>query len=95
MRPFISCRTASAVVGLGRPDRLALGAAIGTPAMRIISRHTSWAGHLSATRESPPVARSGTRADFSKVMVNGPGQKVSIKVCSKGVICRTKRCTID
>ena len=40
MRPFISLYTSSAVVGLGRPEILALGAAIGMPARSNNARHT-------------------------------------------------------
>ena len=53
--PSMSSMTSWAVVQLGRPDTLALGAAMGTPASRIIARATGWLGHRTATVSSPAV----------------------------------------
>ena len=53
MRPSMSWRTWAAVVVLGLPERLAEGAATGTPAARMISRVTSQAGQRTATVSSP------------------------------------------
>ena len=58
--PSISSATSSNVVGLGLPEMLALGAAIGTPAASMISAASRRDGHLTATVSSPPVVTSGT-----------------------------------
>ena len=55
MRPFMSCQTWSAVVGLGRPEVLALGAATGTPARAIRRLATGSLGIRMATVSRPPV----------------------------------------
>ena len=75
--PHISSRTCSAVVQLGRPEMLALGAATGTPAFSMMARVTAWSGHLMPTVSSPPVVRSGTQGFFFRIIVSGPGQKRS------------------
>ena len=66
--------TCAAVVGLGRPERFALGAATGTPARRIRSRATP-SGIRTATVSRPAVTREGTRDFFERTRVRGPGQK--------------------
>ena len=58
----------------GFPERLAEGAAMGTPAKRMISRVTAVLGQRMATVDSPPVVRRGTQALAGSTMVNGPGQ---------------------
>ena len=70
-------RTGSAVVQLGRPEVVALGAATGTPDASMMARVTAWSGHLMPTVSSPPVVRSGTQGFFFKIIVSGPGQKLS------------------
>ena len=93
IRPSISCNTASTVVGLGFPDKLALGPAIGTPQARIHSLVNSNAGHRIATVSSPPEISKGTISFFGKTIVKGPGQKASISFLSRGVISQTNNST--
>ena len=73
--PFRSSHTCSAVVGLGRPDVLALGADTYPPAARISFLAIRSLGILTATVSRPPVVPYGTRELFSKIIVKGPGQK--------------------
>ena len=61
----------------GLPERLAEGAATGTPASRMICRVTALSGHRTATVDSPPVVRLGTQSRAGSTMVSGPGQKAS------------------
>ena len=72
--PSRSWSTCSAVVVLGLPDRLADGAATGTPARRMISRVTAVRGQRTATVSSPAVVRRGTVSRHGSTMVSGPGQ---------------------
>ena len=58
----------------GFPEILAEGAAMGTPARRMISRVTALSGQRTATVESPPVVRRGTQSRAGSTMVSGPGQ---------------------
>ena len=53
--PLMSSHTWSAVVGLGRPEVLALGAATGTPARAIRRLATGSLGIRTATVSKPPV----------------------------------------
>jgi hypothetical protein len=62
------------MVGLGREKRLALGAAIGIPAVSINARATRCDGTRNATLGSPAVTRSGTSGFFCNTSVNGPAQ---------------------
>ena len=73
MRPARSSSTASAVVGLGLPDVLALGAARGKPAARIRASAASFSGMRTPTVLRPPVMRSGTAARRRSTKVRGPG----------------------
>ena len=73
MRPSRSSSTCAADVGLGRENRLALGAAIGTPAAASSARATGWTGTLTATVSNPAVTSSGTTSDFGSTIVSGPG----------------------
>ena len=84
MRPSMSSNMWAAVVGLGRPERLPLGAAMGQPAARISARAIGWDGMRTATVFSPPVVRRGTRADFGKISVSGPGQYAAISARAAG-----------
>ena len=61
----------------GLPERLAEGAAMGTPASRMISRVTAVRGQRMATVSSPAVVRAGTMGRTGSTMVSGPGQKAS------------------
>ena len=78
--PSMSCRTCSAIVGLGLPEVLALGAATGTPASRISASAVLLSGIRTATVSSPAVTSSGTAEDRLKMSVSGPGQNASINV---------------
>ena len=78
MRPFRSWRTCSASVGLGFPEVLALGPAMGRPEALIKERVSLFSGHLMATVLRPPVVSIGTMSAFGMMMVRGPGQKLSI-----------------
>ena len=74
MRPRMSSYTWAAVVGLGRPERLALGAAMGLRAASISALAAGWAGKRTATVSRPAVTASGTASDLGKISVIGPGQ---------------------
>ena len=76
--PSMSSATSSNIVGLGLPERLALGAAIGTPAASIISAASHLAGHLTATVSKPPVVTSGTLGFLRSTKVIGPGHSLLI-----------------
>ena len=78
--PSMSCRTCSAVVGLGLPLRFALGAAMGTPAAFISARAVLFSGMRTATVSSPAVTSSGTMELLLNIMVSGPGQNVSASI---------------
>ena len=66
-----------AVVGLGRPDVLPLGAAMGTPAASMMASVAGWFGQRTPTVSSPPVVRRGTISRRGRIMVSGPGQNFS------------------
>ena len=74
----MSAITSHALVGLGLPERFALGAAIGHPERFIRSSAALLSGILTATVSSPPVVLSGTPSFFLRTIVSGPGQKLSI-----------------
>ena len=78
-RPIRSSAQWRQVVGLGLPERLAEGAARGTPAARITPRAMGSAGIRTATVSSPPEVVSGTSADLGRMMVRGPGQKAAAR----------------
>ena len=63
-----------AQVGLGLPERLAEGAASGTPAASIILRVVRMEGNRTATVASPAETSSGIRSLLGRMMVSGPGQ---------------------
>ena len=73
--PLKSSATCCAVVGLGLPDVLALGADTYPPPARISSRAISSSGIRTATVSRPPVVPSGTFSFLLKIIVSGPGQK--------------------
>ena len=76
--PFMSSNTCSALVGLGRPEVLALGAAIGVCTAFKKESAPKWFGIRIATVSKPPVVVYGTFSFFSKIIVSGPGQNDSI-----------------
>ena len=82
--PFRSSRTWAAVVGLGRPELLAEGAAMGRPQVFNISAATGWEGIRIATVGSPAVTSGGTAGFRINSMVKGPGQKASISGRASG-----------
>ena len=77
MRPYSSSNTCCAVVGLTRPKRFALGAAIGSPNSPTISANTRCALIRTATVSKPAVTMSGTISRLGKTIVSGPGQNLS------------------
>ncbi len=86
-RPFSSSATSAAVVGLTAPARLALGAAIGTPAASISARETGWAGARSATVSSPALTRNA-RGEGSRrfsTSVSAPGQNACTNSAASGL----------
>ncbi len=89
MRPFISASTSSARVGLGRPLRLALGAARGRPVTAINRRATGWLGIRIATVERPAGTMDGTAAVFFITSVSGPGQNAVMAASAAGGISAT------
>ena len=84
IRPVISAAVIAAVVGLGRPEMFAEGAAIGTPAARMSRRATSWAGQRTPTVDSPPVTSGGICAAFGTMTVMGPGANAVSKCAAAG-----------
>ena len=77
--PSISSHMCWAQVGLGRPEVLPEGAAMGTSACRITSRVKGWSGQRTPTVSSPPVVTLGTLARRWRIMVRGPGQNRSAR----------------
>ena len=62
-------------MGLGFPERFALGAAIMHPLLFISSLAYSLDGSLSPTVSRPADTASGMMLFFFNTAVNGPGQK--------------------
>ena len=91
MRPSRSSSTCAAVVGLGRPKELALGAAIGMPAAEISARATGCAGTRTPTSGRPAVTTSGTSGPRGSSSVSGPGQKASISARAVSLTSATSR----
>ena len=75
--PSMSSSICWAVVGLGRPEVLPLGAATGMPDSRMMASVMVWSGQRTPTVSSPPVVRRGTLSRRGRIMVSGPGQKRS------------------
>ena len=67
------------VVGLGLPERLPEGAAIGTPAALINACATGCAGNRTPTESSPPAVTAGIRSvrDLLERLPKGGGYSVS------------------
>ena len=80
IRPPTSSSTSWAEVQLGRPEVLALGAAMAIPASRIMARVTGWLGQRTPTVSRPAVVSSGTVGWRFKTMVSGPGQNFRARV---------------
>ena len=72
--PAMSSMTCAAVVVEGRPEVLAEGAAMGTPAARMTARAIGWEGRRMPTVSRPAETSTGMRSDLGKMMVMGPGQ---------------------
>ncbi|EJW93136.1 hypothetical protein EVA_18757 [gut metagenome] len=62
------------MVGLGLPDRLADGAAKGSPLAVITACATGWLGIRMATVSRPAQTSSATLEPRGIIMVRGPGQ---------------------
>ncbi len=75
--PSRSLMQCSAVVGLGEPERFALGAATGVPAADISSCAIGSDGKRIATVSSPALTSSGIKSLFGNIIVKGPGQNFS------------------
>eukprot|EP01139_Manchomonas_bermudensis_P005025 Amastigsp_a174555_19.p2 type:complete len:202 gc:universal Amastigsp_a174555_19:697-92(-) len=84
-RVFKSTNACMAVVGEGRPDRFADGAATGTPASSMSRLAMGCDGMRTATDGWPAVTRSGTARDFGSRTVSGPGQKRSSTASRYGI----------
>ena len=82
--------TCLAVVGLGFPERFALGAAIGTPDEVIRAAAVTSDGILTATVSSPPVVTLGTTGLAGTTIVRGPGQKTSASFFMSSVISKVR-----
>ena len=103
MRPSMSSSMCCAVVGLGRPLRLPLGAAMGTPAARIIARAASLCGRRMPTVSSPALTVPGMQSALGRISVIGPGQNASMSffaACgtartSGGISSTEATCTIS
>ena len=93
--PNSSC-TWAAVVGLTRPNRLALGTARpgmggARPAQAANTPSaTGWAGQRRPIESCPPAAAPATPARRGKIRVSGPGQKACIKAWAKAGISLAK-----
>ena len=82
MRPPNSSITSSAVTGLIRPKRFALGAATGPASSETRAAMTGCALQRSATVGKPERTKSGTTSRAGKIMVNGPGQNSAASFCA-------------
>ena len=80
----MSSYTCAAVVGLGRPEVLALGAAMGTPLAFISSLAHSFPGRRTPTLSSCAVQSGHTLSPLGSVMVSGPGQNLSASARAQG-----------
>ena len=88
--PDISSITYFALVGDGKPEVFALGAAMGQPAALITLFATSFIGIRTATVSRPPLTTLPIKSLFGKIIVSGPGKKASISACALGVTSLTK-----
>ena len=91
------------VLGLGRPEIFAEGAANDTPAASITARAAGCEGQRTATVSRPPLVSYGTISDFGSIIVRGPGQNLSAsrsalsgRALTSGAHCSTSvMCTIS
>jgi hypothetical protein len=88
IRPWRSSQTCLAMVGLGRPNLFAEGAAMGTALSSMSLLATGWLGMRTATVSNPPVVTVGTLSVLGKTSVSGPGQNLSIRSQARWGICR-------
>ena len=93
MRPSISSTTADQLVGLGRPDRLADGAATGVPQAVRNAAATGCPGQRIPTVSSPAVTSSGRSRCLGTITVNGPGKNAAISFSAADGIRRATRPT--
>ena len=99
-----SSSTCAAVVGLTRPKRLALGAAMpqtsGTPCAGLRSASSTACapgcdGQRIPMESCPPAAAAPTPGLRGKIRVSGPGQKADMSCWAKGGTCPQKCATPD
>ena len=81
----------------GLPERLAEGAASGTPASRMSARATGCDGRRMPTVSSPAETSSGMQAALGKMMVNGPGQNASasLRALSGTIRASVESCSLS
>lgn len=86
IRPSSVASTCSALVGLRKPLRLALGAASGAPTPSITARMTECAGQRKATVGSPALTAAASAASRRRgsTRVSGPGQCCAAKSLATG-----------
>ena len=77
--PSISSIISAMQVGLGRPEVLPEGAAMGTSAAAMMARVTGWSGQRTPTVSSPAVVCRGTMGFLGRIIVRGPGQNFSAR----------------
>ena len=82
--PSMSSIMSAMHVGLGRPEVLPDGAAMGTSAAAMTARVMGWFGQRTPTVSNPPVVRSGTMGFRGKIIVSGPGQNFSASAYASG-----------
>jgi len=85
-KPPVSSKASANAVGLGRPERLAEGAATGRPKAASTAWASGWSGARTATVSSPARARSHTAAVsvIGATSVSGPGQNASASLTARG-----------
>jgi hypothetical protein len=103
IRPSRSSKTACQVVGLGRPDKFAEGAATGVSHSRKNSSANLLPGILTPIVSKPAVANGEIFFAFGSTNVSGPGKNFSINFPPFGVMAETNssiwsifpKCTIS
>ena len=83
------------MVALGRLKRLALGAAIGTPAAAIKAWATGWLGTRTPTVSNPAETLGGILGWRLRIRVSGPGQSAVSSRPIAGQVERDRRELID
>lgn len=84
----MSDKTISAEVGLGRPERFALGAATGIPQASKNACAMGCAGTLIHIVDQPARTSAQICASLSSTSVRGQGIHFLIKICSNGCLMR-------